>query len=152
MFVESHGTLITEIFQLNCGMADPETPLPKAPKGKDEFAEYTHPDDVSFDKFVAALDRAYHRPFQMMFRSFLSGLMSAIGAAVGAALILLLTGFLLAKLGGVQVFKPFVESIQNMVLDNPAFKNVSQENTQSNQATNAPYIAASPSPSHSPVQ
>ena len=66
-------------------------PAPEAlPVHKDEFDPYRHPDDASFDKFVAAIDRAYHKPLQMMVRSFLQGIAYAVGATVGAAIVFII--------------------------------------------------------------
>lgn len=80
---------------------------------KDEFAEFRSPDDASFDKLVAAIDRAYHRPWQMLWRSFLQGLMSAIGAAVGWILIITLSGYLFQALGGINLLKPLLQKAQD---------------------------------------
>jgi hypothetical protein len=77
----------------------------------DDFADYRSPDSASFDKLVAALDKAYHHPWRMALRSFLHGFMSAIGAAVGATLVVVLSGYLFNRFGGVG----FVQSLAEQV-------------------------------------
>ncbi len=107
--------------------------LPSAPREKDEFADYRGPDEASFDRFILALDRAYHRPWLMMWRAFLHGMMSAIGAAVGAVLIVVLTGYVLNRLGGVELLRPLVNRVQEMIIQTPAFKGLSDVSQQSQQ-------------------
>ena len=91
-------------------MAEDPKPLPKVTK--DDFAEFRHPDEASFDKFVAALDRAYHRPFQMMFRSFLHGMMTVLGGTVGAALIFIILFYALRTFD----WSPFAQKLQNAII------------------------------------
>lgn len=82
---------------------------------KPEFTEFSNPEDASFDKLVQAIDRAYHRPWTMMWRSFMHGIMTAIGAAVGWILILILSGLLFQALGGVQLFQPLLEKMEEAI-------------------------------------
>jgi hypothetical protein len=83
---------------------------------KDEFAEFRSPDDASFDKLVAAIDRAYHRPGLMLWRSFCQGLMSAIGMAIGWILIISVSGYLFQALGGINLLKPWIEKAQQGII------------------------------------
>ena len=88
-----------------------QVPIPP-PTHKDEFADYRHPDEASFDKFVAALDRAYHRPFQMMMRAFLQGIATALGATVGAGLVLIILFYALRSIN----YTPFINQLQNIII------------------------------------
>jgi|GEM_PF-5665080 len=92
----------------------PAAPVAKEalPTHKDEYAAYRHPDDASFDKFVAAIDRAYHRPVQMMWRSFLQGVATALGATVGAGLVLIILFYVLRSIN----FSPYIQDFQNIVI------------------------------------
>lgn len=90
--------------------AEPEAKLPSAPK--DDFADYRHPDDASFDKLVGAIDRAYHRPFVMMGRAFLHGMMSILGGTVGAAIIFVILFYILRSLN----WAPYIEDFQKLII------------------------------------
>jgi hypothetical protein len=92
-------------------MAEPTAQI-TPPKRADEFADYRHPDEASFDKFVAALDRAYHRPFVMMWRGFLYGIATALGATVGAGIVLVILFYILRSIN----FAPFITQIQDIII------------------------------------
>lgn len=83
---------------------------------KEEFKDFQSPHEASEDRLVEAIDRAYHRPWLMMWRSFLQGVMSGIGAVVGSAIILLLLGFLFNRLGGVNLLKPAIGKLQDTII------------------------------------
>ena len=85
--------------------------------GKDEFSDFSHPESASFDKLVEALDRAYHRPGTMIWRSFLHGIMTAIGAAVGWILILIVSGFIFQALGGIKILEPTMNRLRDSLLE-----------------------------------
>lgn len=91
-----------------------EVPASKdtVPSRKHEFADYQHPDDASFDKFVSALDRAYHRPFMMMWRGFLYGIALALGTTIGAGIVLTLLFYVLKTID----FAPYVKDLQELVI------------------------------------
>lgn len=76
------------------------------------------PSSASFDQMVRALDRAYHRPFYLMWRAFLQGMMAAFGAFVGTAIIGLISVYLFNLLGGIQLFKPVIDTINTSVQKN----------------------------------
>ena len=68
------------------------------PIAGEAFKDFKGPDEASFDKFILALDRAYHRPWSMMWRSFLQGVMKGMGTVFGflmmiAILVLLFRAF-----------------------------------------------------------
>ncbi len=95
----------------------PKEPAKSAtPAAPDEFADFRHPDEASFDKLVRSIDRAYHRPFVMMGRSFLQGMMAALGATVGLAIVITVLSFTLKALGGIDYFEPGIQKIQNVVI------------------------------------
>jgi hypothetical protein len=50
-----------------------------------------------------------------MWRSFLQGVMTAIGASVGTILIIAIIGFTVSKLGGIELFRPGIEKLQDMI-------------------------------------
>lgn len=82
------------------------------PKRDDGFAEYRHPDDASFDKFVHALDRAYHRPWLLFWRSVLWGLGTALGATIGAGIVFVGLFYALSTIN----FTPYAEKIQELII------------------------------------
>jgi hypothetical protein len=91
-------------------------PLPPAPAQKPlNFLEFTNPNDPVIDRLVQSLDKAYNRPWLMMWRSFLQGVMTAIGASVGTILIIAIIGFTVSKLGGIELFRPGIEKLQDMI-------------------------------------
>jgi len=96
---------------------------------KDEFSDFRSPEQASFDKMVEALDRAYHRPWAMMWRSFLHGLMSAVGAAVGWILIITLSGYLFQALGGIKLLTPLLDKAQEGI-DSAAHKAIQNNSPQ----------------------
>ena len=80
-----------------------------------EFHDFQSPHEASIDRLVEALDRAYHRPGLLMWRSFLQGIMTAFGTFVGAILIATAVGFAVRSLGGVNFFKPVVDQFQEFI-------------------------------------
>jgi len=85
-----------------------------------EFADFQSPHEASVDKLVDALDRAYHRPGLLAWRAFMQGFMSAIGATIGTVVILFAIGLLLHLLGGVRLFAPLVDRIQQSIVQGVA--------------------------------
>ena len=92
----------------------------------EDFTEFQDPSSASVDRLVQSLDRAYHRPGLLMWRSFLSGLMYAIGATVGLTLLLTIAAYVLQALGGINLINPLIQKLDDNV--------VSIEN-RSNQST-----------------
>jgi hypothetical protein len=107
---------------------------PTVPLRKDEFSEYRHPDDASFDKFVKALDRAYHRPLLMMWRSFLMGVATALGATVGAAIILVILFYVLKTFD----FAPYATKIQEIIIPESIRKQLDGSSTPTPQVYYSP--------------
>ena len=126
-------------------MADqPEQPpvLPK--RADDEFAAFRHPDDASFDKFVAAIDRAYHRPFVMMWRSFLQGVATALGATVGAGIVFILLFYVLRNFN----FSPVIQNFQDIIIPKSIRDQLDQSAATTNQVNT---LIQQVSPSVSPT-
>ena len=109
---------------------------------KEDFSDFQSPHEASVERLVAALDRAYHNPRQLMWRSFLQGFMSAIGVTIGTIFILGLVGLLLHELGGIKLLAPLVDRIQNSVVQGVT--------TQENQIQQQLKTIASPTPSPTP--
>lgn len=111
---------------------------------EESFKDFKHPDDASFDKLVAAIDRAYHRPFRMAMRSFVHGMMTALGATVGAGLVFLLLFYILRSVD----FGPYAEKFQNLIipesvrkqLDPEAYQNSASQQSQAVQQALDSYI------------
>lgn len=82
-----------------------------------EFQVFQSPDDATVNHLVAALDRAYHRPGLLMWRSFLAGFMSALGATIGTLIILAVTGLVFHQLGGIALFSPLVQKLEQQIVD-----------------------------------
>lgn len=80
-------------------------------KREDDFSDFQSPNEASMQRLIDSLDRAYHRPYLMMFRSFLHGFMAAIGAFVGTALMGALSVYLFQLSGGLEATKHFINDI-----------------------------------------
>lgn len=65
----------------------------------------------SIDYLVAAIEKAYLKPGQLMWRSFLSGLLSGLGATLGVAIVLALSAFLIHYLGGLPVIGNWISNV-----------------------------------------
>lgn len=115
-------------------MANDASVPPLSKDNRDEFDSFKHPDDASFDKFIGALDRAYHRPFLMMWRSFLHGMAAALGATVGAALVFVILFYVLRTLN----FAPFAKQLQELVIPASILKQLDPS------ASPSPTLTASP--------
>lgn len=87
-----------------------------APTNQEEFHEFQNPSAASIDRLITALDRAYHNPGRLMWRSFLGGLMYAFGATIGFTLVLTMSVYILQSLGGVSLLKPAVDKLQEMII------------------------------------
>lgn len=72
--------------------------------------------EQKLDYLIAAVDRAYSKPRLMMWRSFLHGFMTALGATVGTALFFTILIWIFQALGGVELLKPGVEKLQNLII------------------------------------
>lgn len=59
--------------------------------------------EKSINNLITAIDKAYHRPGQLAWRSFTSGLMSGLGATIGVAIVVAVLGILVRQFGGVPV-------------------------------------------------
>jgi hypothetical protein len=94
-----------------------------AQQPEESFKEFKHPDDASFDKLVAAIDRAYHRPFRMALRSFIHGMMTALGATVGAGIVFLALFYVLRTVD----FGPYAERFQNLIIPESIRKQLDPE-------------------------
>lgn len=81
-----------------------------------DFSDFQSPHEANVDLLVRALDRAYHRPWLLMWRSFLQGIMAAIGAVVGTALMGIVSVYLFQALGGFEIFKPLVDRFQQTIV------------------------------------
>lgn len=78
----------------------------------EDFTEFADPSTASIERLIRSLDRAYHNPGQLLWRSFLQGMMAAIGAVVGTALIGALSVYLFQILGGFTVVKNSVQNFE----------------------------------------
>lgn len=80
-----------------------------------DFKDFQSPHEASVDRLVEALDRAYHRPWLMIWRSFLHGFMTAIGATFGTVIIVVIAGMAFQALGGIELLRPSIDKLQNMI-------------------------------------
>lgn len=85
-----------------------------------EFSDFQSPDEASVDRLVRALDRAYHRPGLLLWRSFWQGVMSAMGATVGTIVVLFAIGLIIRQLGGIELLSPVIEKVQDSVAEGVA--------------------------------
>ena len=77
-----------------------------------DFADFQSPHEASVDRLVEAMDRAYHRPWLMMWRSFLQGMMTGVGAGLGTVLFFAFSVYLFNVLGGVQLLRPILNNFE----------------------------------------
>ena len=82
-----------------------------------DFSDFQSPHEASVERLVQALDRAYHRPGLLLWRSFWQGMFTALGAFVGSALIIAVSGYLFHIYGGFQRFiQPGLDKLQKSVV------------------------------------
>ena len=82
-----------------------------------DFAAFQSPHEASVDRLVEAVDRAYHRPWLLMWRAFLQGLMTALGLTVGYAMIVILIAYLIQVRGGTaKLLDPLLIEVQQKVI------------------------------------
>lgn len=81
-----------------------------------DFSAFQSPHEASVERLIQALDRAYHRPAQLMWRSFLQGFMSAIGAAIGTILIFSVIVYVVQAAGGLELLRPGLTKLQDMLI------------------------------------
>jgi hypothetical protein len=74
------------------------------------------PSEATVRRLVVAVEKAYHRPWLMMWRSFLHGFMTALGATIGTALFFTILIWVFQALGGVDLLRPGVEAIQDLII------------------------------------
>lgn len=74
--------------------------------------EVTPTDEAAFDRLVAAIDKAYHRPWRMFFRAFFQGIATVLGGTVGASIVFALLFYILSSLN----FAPLAEKVQKLVI------------------------------------
>lgn len=84
----------------------------ETPRERD-FTPFQSPHEASVNQLVQALDRAYYRPGLLLWRSFWQGFFTAIGAAVGTVVFVGLVSYLFSILGGSQLVKPYLDKLQN---------------------------------------
>jgi hypothetical protein len=102
-----------------------------------DFKDFQSPHDASVERLIQALDRAYHRPWLMMWRAFLSGIMTAVGMAVGYLLIFTLLAYVFQVLGGFKLLEPLSQKLQQSILP-PQLRSLQVDSTSQNQYQNQP--------------
>jgi len=102
------------------------TPTPE------EFTEFQNPSSASVERLIQALDRTYHHMGNLMWRNFIAGLMYAFGATIGFAIVLGAAAYILRGLGGVSVFKPAIDKLDDLIISHTQ----SVANTTQEQAVN----------------
>jgi len=96
---------------------------------QEEFPAFEEPSDATINRLVLALDRAYHRPGLLLWRSFLQGVMTGVGATVGTAIVLSVAAFTFSAIGGLSLLRPALNQLSDYILPssstltNPASKN-----------------------------
>lgn len=68
-----------------------------------------------FDQLVAVIEKTYHSPGNLMWRSLLVGLLSGLGATFGVAIVLALLGFMLRELGGLPVIGDWLNDVSRIL-------------------------------------
>jgi hypothetical protein len=96
--------------------AAPATPAAPAP-AVGAFKDFQSPHEASIDQLIQALDRAYHRPRLLMWRSFLQGIMTGIGASVGTLLVAGVITYSIHALGGIKLIQPMIDKLQESIVN-----------------------------------
>jgi hypothetical protein len=73
-------------------------------------------DQATMHRLLTAVDRAYNRPWLMMWRSFLHGFMTALGATIGTALFFTILVWFFQRLGGIDLLAPQIEKLQDLLI------------------------------------
>lgn len=74
-----------------------------------------HVSDATINRLAAAVEIASRRPWVLIWRSFLQGMMAALGATIGTALFFTMLIWLFQRLGGVELLKPEIQKLQDLV-------------------------------------
>ena len=75
------------------------------------------PNEASVDRLIQAVDRAYHRPFLMMWRAFLQGISTAFGLTVGYLIIFSVLFYIFQSFGGTdKLLTPTLQKISNSIV------------------------------------
>ena len=92
--------------------------MARGPEKRDtDFSDYQRPHEASVNRLIQAVDRAYHRPWLMMWRAFLQGIATAIGITVGYLIIFTLLFYLFQSLGGTdKLLTPTLQKVSNSIL------------------------------------
>lgn len=76
----------------------------------------SNPSNATVLRLVQALDIAYNRPWRMLWRSFMHGFMAALGATIGTALFFTIMLYIFQSLGGINLLKPGIDQLQNLII------------------------------------
>jgi len=109
-------------------------------KRETDFTPFQSPNEASVNRLIEALDRAYHRPWLMMWRAFLQGLMTAFGMTFGYLLIFTLLAYFFQALGGIKLLDPLIERITQSVIPPSLRQSTDSSTSSSSSATPALYV------------
>lgn len=76
----------------------------------------SRPSQATIERLAIAVELASKRPWVLIWRSFLQGFMTALGATIGAALFFTFLLWLFHHLGGIDLLKPQIEKLQNLII------------------------------------
>ena len=82
---------------------------------EESFIHFANPNDQTLDRLVRAVEKAYNKPGQLMWRGFLYGFMTAVGATIGTAVIISLSAYVFNILGGVKYITNNISSFADQV-------------------------------------
>jgi hypothetical protein len=82
----------------------------------DDWDKSNEPSAATMHRLMVAVERAYHNPWLLMWRSFLQGFMAALGATIGTALFFTILFYVFQALGGVTLLEPFMKSLQDLII------------------------------------
>lgn len=74
----------------------------------------TDEEQANIRRLIAAIDKAYNKPKELIWRAFLVGLLSGLGATVGVAVILAVLGLIVKKLGGIPVIGDWLNNVNEV--------------------------------------
>lgn len=79
-------------------------------------ANNSRPNNATIERLATAVELASKRPWLLMWRSFLQGFMTALGATIGTALFFAVLIWLFHRLGGVDLLKPGIQKLQDLII------------------------------------
>jgi hypothetical protein len=82
----------------------------------DNLESTTPPSEATIQRLAVAIELASKKPWTLIWRSFLQGFMTALGATIGSALFFIILVWIFQRLGGIDLFRPEIQKLQNLII------------------------------------